>query len=85
MLFAMNFNVYLGEKTGKRLDMLAKTTRKTRNALIREAVERLLSGADHQGWPQIVRMHKGVPDFVPFESHRSQLAEPADDPLVPRR
>lgn len=32
-------------------------------------------------WPDIVLNFKGEPDFPPFESARSQLVAPAEDPL----
>jgi len=32
-------------------------------------------------WPDIVLKFKGEPDFPPFESARSQLVAPAEDPL----
>jgi hypothetical protein len=54
----------------------------TRNALIRKAVEELLDKEAHsQDWSEAVMQWQGDPGFAPFESHRAQLMEPAQDPL----
>lgn len=77
----MNFNVYLDDDTGRRLDRLAKARRTTRNALIREAVARLLEQRAGAAWPRIVLDYRGDPDAPPFEASREGLAEPKSDPL----
>jgi hypothetical protein len=35
-----------------------------------------------QAWPQEVLNFQGVPDMPSFESYRSELAPPKDDPLA---
>ena len=77
----MNFNIYLDEPTVDRLNRLARTRKTTRNALIREAVGRLLEREDVAGWPALVLAHEGEPDAPPFESSRRSLRAPRRNPL----
>ena len=79
----MNFNVYLDSALGLALKRLARHKRTTRNALIRKAVERLLSEESHSGeWSAAVRKWQGDPTFETFESHRTQLRQPVQDPFA---
>lgn len=78
----MNFNVYLDAKSIARLERLAKARRKARNALIREAVEQLLTRDSSAGWPEEVLDFKGVPGSPRFESSRGKLVAPHRDPLA---
>jgi len=78
----MNFNIYLDSEIGAALKRLAKRRKLTRNALIRKAVEELLEKETHsREWSEAVLRWQGDPTFTPFESHRAQLAEPAQDPF----
>ncbi len=77
----MNFNVYLDEPTVERLNRLARARRTTRNALIREAVGRLLDQKTTMGWPTEVLEHRGLPDTPAFESRRRGLRPPKRNPL----
>jgi hypothetical protein len=78
----MNFNIYLDSRLGAALKRLAKRRKLTRNALIRKAVEELIEKDSHSHeWSEAVLLWQGDPNFAPFESHRSKLAEPAQDPL----
>lgn len=78
----MNFNLYLDSAIGAALQRLAKRRKVTRNALIRKAVEDLLEKETHsQEWSEAVLQWQGNPKFAPFESHRVNLAEPAQDPF----
>lgn len=77
----MNFNVYLDKQTVDRLNRLAKARGVKRNALIREAVDRLLARDTQGGWPAEVMEHQGVPG-PDFESGRSRLEPPPSDPLA---
>lgn len=79
---AVNFNIYVDKQTATRLQRLAKTRRMTRNALIREALARLLDRDVQTGWPEAVLEFKGVPDWAPFEEARRGLEEPRRDPLA---
>ena len=78
----MNFNIYLDSKIGAALQRLAKRRKLARNALIRKAVEELLEKETRsQEWSEAVLQWQGDPEFVPFESHRATLSEPAQDPF----
>jgi len=78
----MNFNVYFDDETARRLTALAKRRRKTRNAVIREAVGDWLNRAGRPAWPASVLAHVGDQGLVPFEEHRMELATPTPDPFA---
>ena len=78
----MNFNVYIDKQTGERLQRLAKTRRTSRNALVREALARLLERNSQAGWPGAVIDFAGVVGAGPFEDARRLLEAPAPDPLA---
>jgi hypothetical protein len=53
------------------------------NALIRKAVEALVTQeARARPWSAVVLEWKGDAGFEPFESHRADLLEPAQDPIA---
>lgn len=78
----MNFNIYLDDEAGKRLTHLAQQCGKSRNALIREAVNAWLERSAQKGWPNEVESFQGDPDAPAFEAYREHLPTPKDDPLA---
>jgi len=76
----MHFNIYLDAQTGRHLNDCAQAEKKSRNALIREAIEEWL-GRHRAGWPEEIMEFQGVGDFLPFESHRAELQPPNLDPF----
>ncbi len=78
----MNFNVYIDKHTGERLQRLAKMRRTSRNALVREALARLLERNSKAGWPDAVIDFSGVAGAKPFEDARRLLEGPPSDPLA---
>jgi hypothetical protein len=78
----MNFNVYIDKRTVDRLQRLARIRRTTRNALVREAVARLLERDATAGWPDLVLGFEGVPGARRFEMSRRRLKRPLADPLA---
>lgn len=78
----MNFNIYLDETTGKRLTRAATRARKSRNAVIREAVRSWLERVDTPAWPDVVMRYEGADAGEAFESYRSRLRPPPSDPLA---
>lgn len=83
----VNFNVYLDDDSAKRLDRIAESTRKPRNALIREAVQAWLAEQGRR-WPKEVLEFPGDPSLEPFEMHRAELSALVGDPFqteAPRR
>lgn len=78
----MNFNVYVDRRTGERLNNLARARRTSRNALIREALARLLEPGHKAGWPPEVLEFQGIAGARPFEQARRKLRPPQPDPLA---
>lgn len=78
----MNFNVYVDKRTGERLERLARTRRTSRNALIREAVARLLERESGSVWPAAILDFQGIPGVRRFEATRRRLGSPRRDPLA---
>lgn len=78
----MNFNIYIDDKVGIKLNKLAKTSGKTRNALIREAIEEWVNHQINPQWSEKILSFKGLKDMPSFESYRSELNEPKDDPFA---
>lgn len=78
----MNFNVYVDKRTGERLARLARTRQTSRNALIREAVARLLERESGAGWPAEILDFQGMPGAPRFEASRRGLGSPRRDPLA---
>jgi metal-responsive CopG/Arc/MetJ family transcriptional regulator len=81
----MNFSVHLDDRTMAALEDLARTSRKTRNALIRQAVTELLERQRHGEWPASVLEFFASPtdnsDLVPFEARRDELVPPEESRL----
>lgn len=78
----MNFNIYVDDKIGMKLNKLAKSSGKTRNALIREAIEEWINQQTNPRWPNAILSFSGIKDFPSFESHRKNLNEPTEDPFA---
>ncbi len=75
----MNFNVYINDELANQLAHLAKTEGKSRNALIRDALDFYLKSHTDQHWPNDVLNFSGInQDFQPFETHRAEF-KPALD------
>lgn len=72
----MNFNVYLDTSLGEALKRLAKRKKMPRNALIRQAVEDLVTKeSQSENWSARVLAWQGDPGFEPFEAQRAKLRE----------
>ena len=78
----MNFNIYIEDKLGKQLKQATESTGKSKNALIREALKEWFQHHLITQWPETVLQHRGIENFQPFESHRSELQIPTDDPFL---
>lgn len=72
----MNFSIHLNDTLARRLQQIAQETGRSRNALVREAVESWLASREQRRWPQEVLDFEGVPDAVPFEQSRVDLLPP---------
>lgn len=79
----MNFNVYLDTSLGEALKRLAKRKKMPRNALIRQAVEDLVTKENQsETWSARILEWQGDPGFEPFEAQRAKLRAPLKDPLA---
>lgn len=78
----MNFNIYLDDQLGDRLTEVAKASKQSRNALIREAISVWLKVNEKSHWPDEIMQFEGIKDFPAFESHREDLAPAKDDPFA---
>jgi Arc/MetJ-type ribon-helix-helix transcriptional regulator len=77
----MNFSVQMPDELVKRLELEAKQLGKTRNAVIRQAVEEMLARKEGEEWPpefldllvECRRSGKVDKRLKPFESYREEL------------
>ena len=77
----MNFTVYVQDEVGIKLDLLAKTENRSRNTLVREALEAYLNKKGSCEWPKAVLEFQGV-DIPDFESFRSELQPLSSEYIV---
>lgn len=77
----MHFNIYIDNQIGAQLTQIAKRSDKSRNAIIREAINEWVQHHLKPEWPEEILNFKGVKDFPPLESYRNHLIPPKDDPL----
>ena len=78
----MIFSIHIEEFLATELKDFAKQTGKSRNALIREAIQNFLSQKKKKHWPKSVHKLLGIDaTFTPFEDHRADLSIPTEDPL----
>ena len=78
----MHFNLYIDDRTGTQLSSLAKTTGRSRNALIRVAVSEWLERHHPATWPMEVQQFEPDAAFPPFEANRQDLPPISDDPFA---
>ena len=62
----MNFNIYVDDKLGERLTEVAKTSKQSRNSLIREAISVWLKVNEKSQWPDEIMQFKGIHGFPSF-------------------
>lgn len=68
----MNFSIHLDDRLAAALKRHAARSRRTRNALITEAVRQWLERAEHSTWPAELTDFEPFTALAPFESHRSK-------------
>lgn len=79
----MNFSIHVGESLAHALEGLAKKSKKTRNALINDALQCYVERQHRSEWPKAVRELAGAAkDLDPFENTRRELGRMTEDPLV---
>lgn len=77
----MNINIYLEDSLAKQLNYFAKQSHLSRNAIIREALREWVQHRTTEKWPASVLRFNGYSEIPAFESTRSELKEPKDNPL----
>ncbi len=78
----MNVNIYLEDSLGKCLNQQAKKIGKSRNAIVREAIKEWMEHHGTKRWPNSILTFTGIEGVVPFESYRTDLLPPEEDPLA---
>lgn len=75
----MNFNIYINEEIGHKLEELAKRENKSRNLIIREALDYYLRSKEKKSWPHEVMNFQGACELAQaFESFREELLPPPE-------
>ncbi len=79
----MNINIYVENNLGQQLQEFAKTLHKSRNAIIREALQEWVAHHKALEWPPCILNFNGLKESKTprFESTRRELTEPKDDPF----
>ena len=77
----MNINIYLEDTLAKSLAKYAKISGHSRNAVIREAIRHWVAQHEVKKWSNSILKFNGIPMAIPFESRRSDLLPPDEDPL----
>lgn len=75
----MNFNVYVEDTLGQQLEKSAQVTGKSRNAIIREAIQLWLDKQQKSQWSEEILNFTGEPDSIVFESYRDELLPPSEN------
>ena len=78
----MNVNIYLQDDLLERIDRMARESGRSRSAVIREAVESMLSRRGASGWPRSLREWKGDSSFPSFEEGRNEASFRSEDPFT---
>lgn len=78
----MNFNLYLEDELAQKLQALSRSTGKSRNALIREAVQLLMTQQEQSQWSSTILEFQGLSDGIAFESYREELLPPREDEVI---
>ncbi|MGV2828105.1 ribbon-helix-helix protein, CopG family [Myxosarcina sp. GI1(2024)] len=78
----MNFNLYLEDELERELQNLARVTGKSRNALIREAIQSLISQHHKSKWSKNILDFRGIKEGLDFESYRDELLNPEETEVI---
>lgn len=74
----MNFSVYLDDEMVERLNCAARESRRTRNAVVREAVAEWLGRWKPSRWPAEILKFHGSRGIARFEDGRKALKPPRE-------
>jgi len=83
----MNFNLYLEDELSQQLQALSHSTGKSptgksQNALIREAIQLLITTKEQSQWSSTILNFQGISDAIVFEAYREELSPPREDEVI---
>lgn len=78
----MNFNLYLEDELSQQLQALSLSTGKSQNALIREAIQLLITTKEQSQWSSTILNFQGISDAIVFEAYREELSPPREDEVI---
>lgn len=69
----MNFNIYVDDNLGRKIDCLANKTGMKRNAIVREALSSWIEQQEKSQWPASVIQWQGTDGEIAFDAYRTDL------------
>ena len=78
----MNFNLDLEDELSQQLQALSRSTGKSQNALIREAIQLLITTKEQSQWSSTILNYQGISDAIVFEAYREELSPPREDEVI---
>ena len=78
----MNFNLYLEDELSQQLQALSRSTGKSQNALIREAIQLLITTKEQSQWSSTILNFQGISDAIVFEAYREEPSPPREDEVI---
>lgn len=78
----MNLNLYLEDELSQQLQALSRSTGKSQNALIREAIQLLITTKEQSQWSSTILNFQGISDAIVFEAYREELSPPREDEVI---
>ena len=75
----MNFNIYVEDSLGEKLEELCQITGKKRNSIIREALEAWIAKHAMSSWSDSILKYEGREVDIEFESYREELLSPNEE------
>ncbi|MFN6272130.1 MAG: ribbon-helix-helix protein, CopG family [Microcystis sp.] len=78
----MNLNLDLEDELSQQLQALSRSTGKSQNALIREAIQLLITTKEQSQWSSTILNFQGISDAIVFEAYREELSPPREDEVI---
>ncbi|MCA2717966.1 ribbon-helix-helix protein, CopG family [Microcystis sp. M169S2] len=78
----MNLNLDLEDELSQQLQALSRSTGKSQNALIREAIQLLITTKEQSQWSSTILNFQGISDGIIFEAYREELSPPREDEVI---
>jgi predicted transcriptional regulator len=74
----MNFNLYLEDELGRKVNSIIKETGRKRNEILREAIANWVKEHFDKKWPASITNFEGCKDYIEPQDLRSELKKPND-------